>query len=153
MPRISRTLLMLAAGFFGVAIAPFLFAPPADAHHSFAMFDRTKLLSWTGTLKEFERTNPHSWLHVTIKDAAGVDRDWSFEMGGLGQLEQQGLNAGTLKAGDQVTIEGHPLKDGSRGGMFRAVTVGGKIFHDANYNAARQGYPNAGAAATKPQAE
>jgi hypothetical protein len=145
---------MLATGFVAVAIiAPVRFAPPAEAHHSFAMFDRTKLNSWTGTLKEFERTNPHSWLHVIIKDAAGVDREWSFEMGGLGQLEQQGLEAGTLKPGDQVTIEGHPLKDGSRGGMFRAVHVGGKLFHDANYNAARQGYPNAGAAAPNPQAE
>jgi hypothetical protein len=144
---------MLAAGFFGVAIAPVLFALPATAHHSFAMFDRTKLNSWTGTLKEFERTNPHSWLHVIVKDANGVDREWSFEMGGLGQLEAQGLTAGTLKAGDQVTIEGHPLKDGSRGGMFRAVHVGGKLFHDANYNAARQGYPDARAPVANPQAE
>src|SRR5690242_12584862 len=85
---------------------------PASAHHSFAMFDRTKLLSYSGTIKEFEFTNPHGWLHVMVRDPkTQKDFEWSFEMGGLGQLAEQGIKADSLKPGDKVTVEAHPLKD------------------------------------------
>lgn len=149
MPETCRTTRGFLAAFGVAAISFCALAPPAIAHHSFAMFDRTKLIAYAGTLKEFERTNPHSWLHVIVKDpATGRDNEWSFEMGALAQLQQQGLSANSLKAGDRVTVEAHPLKDGSRGGMFRAVHIAdGRVFHDAFYEAAKRGYRDAPGAA------
>ena len=49
------------------AIAALALAVPAYAHHSFAMFDAGKTVTLTGTVKEFEWTNPHAWLRVMIR--------------------------------------------------------------------------------------
>ncbi len=108
---------------FGLAaIAAGLFAGQALAHHSFAMFDHDKTISISGTLKEFEFTNPHAWLHiVTVDEKTGRNVEWAFEMGSVGQIAAQGWKADSVKPGDKITITGHPLKDGSRGGQYRSV--------------------------------
>ena len=128
----------------GVAvIAIIAFAGQTQAHHSFAMFDHEKLITVSGTLKEFEWTNPHCWLHVLAPDpSTGRMVDWSFEMGSVSQIAAQGWKVDSVKPGDKITITGHPLKDGSRGGQYRSVKLGdGRSFQqnpDANNN------PNAG---------
>ena len=115
-----------ALGLAGVAAV--LFAAPALAHHSFAMFDADKTLEMKGTVKEFQWTNPHSWLQVNIKDAAGQDKEWSLEMGSPGGLARSGWRLKTIVPGDQVTIKIHPLKDGSAGGQLLSVTLpNGKV--------------------------
>ncbi len=101
------------------AVAALALAVPASAHHSFAMFDAEKTVSVTGTVKEFEWVNPHSWLRVTIDDqTTGRAAQWAFEMGSPGQQAQRGWKPDSLKPGDKVTISFHPLKDGSRGGQL-----------------------------------
>src|SRR5438309_1943150 len=65
----------LLAGFAAV-----MFAAPALAHHSFAMFDREKAATVSGIVKEYEWTNPHVWVHVMVPDANGKAFEWSFEM-------------------------------------------------------------------------
>ena len=116
------------AGFLAIAVAAF--AVQAQAHHSFAMFDHEKTITISGTLKEFEWTNPHCWLHVSAVDAAtGRTVDWSFEMGSVSQITPQGWKVDSLKPGDKITIVGHPLKDGSHGGQYRSVKLGdGRTF-------------------------
>src|SRR2546422_3665066 len=91
------------AGFIAIALAAF--AVQAQAHHSFAMFDHEKTISVSGTLKEFEWTNPHCWLHVAAPDAStGRTVDWAFEMGSVGQVAAQGWKADSVKVGDKITI-------------------------------------------------
>ena len=109
------------------------FAVQAQAHHSFAMFDAEKKITISGTLKEFEWTNPHCWLHVAVIDAAtGRTLDWAFEMGSIGQVAAQGWKADIVKPGDKITIEGHPMKDGSRGGQYQAATLSdGRVLKNA----------------------
>src|SRR5205823_5615996 len=110
------------AGVVAVAIA--LFAVQATAHHSFAMFDHEKLITVSGTLKVFEWSNPHCWLHISAVDpATGKTADWSFEMGSVPQIAAQGWKADSVKAGDKITIVAHPLKDGSRGGQYRSAKL------------------------------
>jgi len=41
----------------------------ASAHHSFAMFDRTKDVVLKGTVREFQWTNPHSFIELEVGDA------------------------------------------------------------------------------------
>jgi len=101
-----------------------VFTLSAQAHHSFAMFDHEKMITVSGTLKEFEWTNPHCWLHVAVVDpASGRTLDWAFEMGSVGQVAAQGWKADTVKPGDKITIEAHPMKDGSRGGQYQAAKL------------------------------
>src|SRR6185503_17328452 len=100
-----------------------LFAVQASAQHSFAMFDPEKLLTQTGTVKEFEWSNPHVWLHIMVPDAQGTPREYSFEMQAVAQAMSGGWRADTVRPGDKVTVEYHPLRDGSRGGELVAATV------------------------------
>ena len=107
--------------FAGLALP--LFAGAALAHHSFAMFDPDKTITKEGTVKEFEWTNPHVWLHIMAADESGAPREWSFEMQAVAQATSGGWKADTVRPGDKVTVEFHPLKDGSRGGELVAATL------------------------------
>ena len=101
------------------AIAAALFVAPAFAHHSFAMFDADKTVTLTGTVKEFEWTNPHAWLRIMVNDqTAGKAIQYALEMGSPGQQARVGWKPDSVKPGDKVTVTIHPLKDGSRGGQF-----------------------------------
>ena len=106
--------------------AAFVLHMPAFAHHSFAMFDQEKTVTMTGTVKEFEWSNPHAWMHMVVVGADGKSTDWSFEMGSVGQLARAGWKIDTVKPGDKLTMAMHPLKDGSRGGQYvYAITADG----------------------------
>jgi Family of unknown function (DUF6152) len=110
-------MLMLAA------LGTVALAGPALAHHSFSMFDATKTVTMKGTVKQFEWTNPHSWLRVMVADDSGTPREWALEMGSPGQQARVGWKPDSVKPGDQVTVQMHPLKDGSRGGQFVAIEL------------------------------
>ena len=100
-----------------------MFAAPALAHHSFAMFDREKAISVSGVVKEYEWTNPHAWVHVMVADAGGKAVEWSFEMQSIAQDTRAGWRADSVKPGDKISVEFHPLKDGTRGGQLMAATL------------------------------
>ncbi len=103
-------------------------ATTAVAHHSFAMFDRSQTQTVTGTVKQFELINPHGWLRVMVPNASGVQSEWSLEMGGAGQLERFGWSQDVVHPGDKVTVQLHPLRDGSYGGQLISVTLpNGKV--------------------------
>jgi hypothetical protein len=103
-------------------------APTADAHHSFAMFDRSRTETVAGTVKQFELINPHGWLRVMVADANGVQSEWPLEMGGAGQLERFGWTHNAVRPGDKVMVQVHPLRDGSYGGQLVSVTLpNGKV--------------------------
>jgi Family of unknown function (DUF6152) len=96
---------------------------PALAHHSFAMFDGEKKVTLEGTVKDFQWTNPHSWIMLTVLDEAGQPQLWAIEMGGPGGLARQGWAPTTLTPGMKVKTVIHPLKDGANGGQFMAITM------------------------------
>ena len=96
---------------------------PAMAHHSFAMFDRNKTLRIDGVVKEYEWTNPHVWLHIMAADERGKSVQWSFEMQSIAQDTRAGWRADSVKPGDKISVEFHPLKDGTRGGQLMAATL------------------------------
>ena len=103
-------------------------ATTASAHHSFAMFDRSRTETVAGTVKEFELINPHSWLRIMVADANGVASEWPLELGGAGQLQRFGWTPDAVHPGDKVTVQLHPLRDGSYGGQLVSVTLAnGKV--------------------------
>jgi hypothetical protein len=99
-----------AAGLTLIAVVAL--AIPAGAHHSGAMFDDKKEVTLTGTIKEFQYTNPHSWLIVDVKGTDGKVTTWGFEAEGPSSLLRAGIRKSDLTPGMDVTISGHPMKDG-----------------------------------------
>jgi hypothetical protein len=110
-----------ALGLAGIAVA--MSAIPAFAHHSFAMFDAEKSKVLEGTVKEFQWTNPHSWILLMVDNAQGQPEQWAIEMGGPTGLARQGWVPKTLKPGMKIKTVVHPLRDGTNGGQFMAVTL------------------------------
>jgi hypothetical protein len=79
------------------------------AHHSFAatyLEDQTVTIE--GELVQFLFRNPHSFVHVNVKEKDGTVVRYAVEWGGAGQLGGQGVTRETLKAGDHVIISGSP---------------------------------------------
>lgn len=99
-------------------------APTAQAHHSNAMFDQAREMSITGTVKQFQWTNPHCYIQVMTKDAKGKEVEWAIEMGAPMYLYARGWRPGSLKAGTPVTVKFNPLRSGQNGGVVLDVTRG-----------------------------
>ena len=101
-----------------------LAATPALAHHSFAMFDQTKLLAFKGVVKDFQWTNPHAVVWVVGAPTAGAAPDvWTIELTSPGNLTRMGWTRKSLKVGDRVEVQIHPLRDGQHGGSLSKVTI------------------------------
>ena len=98
-------------------------AAPALAHHSFAMFDFQASKSVTGTVEQFDWTNPHTFIWLEVPNASGVTERYGFEGMSPNYLGRRGWSKSTLKPGDKVTVTFHPLKDGSKGGTYQKVTL------------------------------
>ena len=93
------------------------------AHHSTSMFEPEKRVTLTGTVKEFQWTNPHAWIQVTVKTPDGTSTDWSFECGSPNTLSRQGWKPSTLKPGDEITVVANPMKDGTSAGLMFTVAL------------------------------
>ena len=87
---------------------------PAIAHHSSAMYDHDKSVTFKGAVKEFQWTNPHCWIQMLVAENGGSN-EWSVQMGPPGFLYRDGWRPGTLKVGDSITIRWPSL---GRGGSL-----------------------------------
>jgi hypothetical protein len=107
----------------GVLLLGAVLAAPAGAHHSFAMFDQSRQVTLQGTVREFQWTNPHAWIHLEVVRADGGTELWRVELNSPNNLRRQGWRSNVLKPGDTVKLVLNPLKDGTRGGLFVSVTL------------------------------
>ena len=98
-------------------------AAPALAHHSFAMFDFQASKTVTGTVEQFDWTNPHTFIWLQVPTANGGSERYGFEGMSPNYLGRRGWSKTTLNPGDKVTVTYHPLKDGSKGGTYQKVTL------------------------------
>ena len=90
----------------------------AGAHHSTAMFDATKEVVLNGTIKEFQYTNPHSWIQIMVPGPGGREVEWSIETSAPIVLLRAGIRPTALRPGEKVTLRARPLKDGAPGGSL-----------------------------------
>ncbi|HEU4620466.1 MAG TPA: DUF6152 family protein [Gammaproteobacteria bacterium] len=105
-----------------MAIAISVTAIPALAHHSFAMFDQSKTIALDGSVKDFRWTNPHVFIQLLVKNESGEDEEWSIEMTSPEHLARAGWRPSTLKPGDKLTLNIHPMREGVKGGQYLSGT-------------------------------
>ena len=105
MMSISRATVLVVAL---LALSPLV----GEAHHGVSMFETEKEITVTGVVKEFQYTNPHSWLLVDVTNKDGSVTTWGFEAEGPGVLQRNGIRKSDFAAGTKVTISGHPMKNG-----------------------------------------
>ncbi len=104
-----------------VVAAALLAAGGASAHHSTAMFDMQKSMVLQGTIKEFQWTNPHTWIVFDVPNASGGIDEYGIEGMSPNYLARAGWDRHTLSSGDRVELTIHPLRDGRRGGFDVSV--------------------------------
>jgi hypothetical protein len=98
-----------------------LAAMPALAHHSFAMYDQTKIVVLTGVVYQFVAQANHAELHIYLigpdgkleKDKDGKPHPYGVEMAGAAAVAEQGITAETMKAGTIISVKVNPLRDGT----------------------------------------
>ena len=90
----------------------------ASAHHSFAAFITTTEKTISGTVKQVDWTNPHTWIWVDVSNGQGTVETFGFEGMSPNFLARRGWSKSTLKPGDTITVTYRPMRDGSNGGMF-----------------------------------
>ena len=113
------------------AVAMILVSIPVFAHHAFtAEFDANQPIKLRGTVARLELINPHSWIHVDVKNSDGTTTRWMIEGGTPNTLLRRGITKNSLPIGAEILVDGYRAKDGSPRANGRDVTFpdGRKIF-------------------------
>jgi hypothetical protein len=101
----------------GLALLGLGLAGPAAAHHGAALYEPQKTVSVTGTVSEFQFTNPHVLVYIDAKDAAGKAVRWGGELTSPNRLARMGgsvkWHKDLLKPGDKITMTGRPARNGA----------------------------------------
>lgn len=113
------------------AIGLLLAAAPIWAHHAFtAEFDAKKPVKLRGIVQKVELINPHSWIHIDVKNPDGTTTRWAIEGGTPNTLLRRGFTKKSLPTGTEILVDGYQAKDGTNRANGRDLTFpdGKKIF-------------------------
>jgi hypothetical protein len=103
-------------------IAALVLALPGFAHHGVAPhYDVTKPVTLDGVVSRFEFINPHSFVFIEVRDAAGATQIWSCEMASRSVLSRNGLTQDSFKPGAPIKIEGVAARHNPTGCAFRVA--------------------------------
>jgi hypothetical protein len=122
----SATLLLAASVLAAVGAAT-----PVHAHHAFAAeFDSTQPITLRGSVTRVEWINPHTWIHLDVKDSSGKVIEWMIEGGTPNTLLRRGVDKNSLPAGTEIVVEGYRAKNGTNRANGRDLTLpnGRKLF-------------------------
>jgi uncharacterized cupredoxin-like copper-binding protein len=103
----------------------------AFAHHAFNMYDNSKYVPLSGTVKTYVWKNPHVMIDFVATAADGSADPWSIECSSPNIIGRHGWNSTSLKPGDKVNLVVHPMKDGSHIAlMVKVTTPAGEVLKD-----------------------
>jgi len=114
-----------------VCAAVTLLPAAAWAHHAFAAeFDQNKPIKVKGAVVKWELTNPHSWIHIDVKETDGKAVTWMIEGASPNNLYRLGFTKESLPPGTEILVEGYQAKDGSTRAVGKNITFndGRKLF-------------------------
>ena len=117
-----------------VLASSFLPLWPAVAHHSLAVFARSRSETIEGTVKSFSWSNPHVQIVLLTADADGAMRQWNFEGGSTSRLATAGFNRNMMAPGDKITVTYNPRRDGGSGGFIVTITSAAGRKYDSQRN-------------------
>ena len=118
-------------------------APPALAHHSFAMFDTANEITLVGVVTSLEWTNPHVYIELDVPDAKGA-KHWSIELGSPSILQRAGWKFNSIKKGDKITAVVSPLRSGEPGSLLTRITMAdGRVLTNGGATGVGGGVPPA----------
>ncbi|HET7607348.1 MAG TPA: DUF6152 family protein [Gammaproteobacteria bacterium] len=116
---------------WSVLAVALLAAGSAEAHHSFAaQYDPQKPVTLKGKVTKIEWTNPHARFYIDVPGADGKVVNWNLELASPNYLKRAGWSSGSLKQGDEVTVEGSMARSGANMANARLVTFpdGTRVF-------------------------
>ena len=114
----------IGAAIVVVGVGLFLAATPARAHHSFAAeFDSNQPVTLRGTVVQMDWVNPHSWIHIDVKNDDGTVTRWMVEGGTPNTLFRRGFTKDSLKAGLEIIVEGYRAKNGANRANGRDIML------------------------------
>ena len=122
-----RILHIAAFGVIGLVLAVI----PLTVHHAFTSeFDASKPVKLRGTVTKVELINPHSWIHIDVKEPDGTVINWAIEGGTPNTLFRLGITKDSLAIGSELLVDGYRAKDGSNRANGRDITFadGRKLF-------------------------
>ena len=97
---------------------------PLLSHHAFSSeFDANKPVKLKGIVSRIEWINPHTWIHVDVKETDGKITKWMIEGGSPNALIRRGVTSQLLKVGMEVMVDGYQAKDGSSRANGRDITL------------------------------
>jgi uncharacterized protein DUF6152 len=117
-----KTKFIITSSFTIVSLA--LFVTPLMSHHSFAMYDQSKTITWTGVMTRFVAQANHAEIHFVplgpdgkpLRGSDGKPIQWGVEMAGAAAVAEQGITAASFPAGTIFSVKLNPLRDGSNFG-------------------------------------
>ncbi len=128
-----RTKLYVAISGIGLLLA----AAPARAHHAFAAeFDANRPVKLRGTVTQWELVNPHSWIHMDVKNDDGTVTAWMIEGGSPNSLFRLGFTKNSLPPGTEIVVEGYQAKDRANAAVGKNITFpnGKRLFLGGSAN-------------------
>ena len=112
----------------GVALSIALAGATVAAHHSFAAeFDSEKPVQLRGVVTSMDWVNPHSWIHLDVKNEDGTVSKWMIESATPNTLLRRGFTKSSLPPGTEIVVYGYRAKNGANKANGRDVMLpGGK---------------------------
>jgi hypothetical protein len=114
-----------------------LAAAPVKAHHAFAAeFDASRPVKLHGTVTQWELVNPHSWIHLDVKNDDGTVTPWMIEGGSPNSLFRLGFTKNSLPPGTEIIVEGYQAKDRANAAVGKNITFpdGKRLFLGGSAN-------------------
>ena len=100
-----------------------VFTLPVSAHHAASMFDRNESVDLVGKIVEFQWTNPHIWIQISVESKDGELEECSVEGGVPNRLYRSGWRPNSFVPGQSVTVRGFPMRNGGKAALF----IGAKL--------------------------